>query len=231
MRSNTRLLAVLLTVMALLLAACGGGSDGDGLRVASLEDVAAAEPNSGATSADVELDADEAALALSKCLRDEGIDIPDIGVDADGQPDLRAAAQSGSVDFRSAEFRTAMDVCTELLPEGGFGGGGRAALGDNPELQDAFVAYSECIRDQGFDVGDLTFGGGPGAGDGPPADGDAPQRGQGAGQGDFGDPSTRLAEQLGLDVDDPAVAAALEVCGSVLTTAFSDAGIEARGGN
>jgi hypothetical protein len=216
---------IIVGTMALLATACGGGS-GTSAGVASLEDVAGAEStDAGGAAEDESLSPDEAALAFSQCMRDEGLDFPDIGVNAEGVPDIGDAFQSSGVDRGSDEFRDAIQTCAENLEGIGFGGGGRGAFLDNPEIQDAFVEFSECIREQGFDVGDLQLGGGPGAGGpgagGPPNAGeDGPQPGQGQRQGGFGDRSGRIASALGLDPDDPDVVAAVDECNPILETAL-----------
>jgi len=217
--------------LVLLASACAGNSGVDTAGVASLEQAAGAatpdEPNA-------ELSADEAALAFSACIREQGIDFPDVGVDADGVPQLRDAFQAADVDPRSEEFQAAQQACRGILDGVGFGGrGGRAALADNPELQDALVAFSDCIREQGFYVGDIELGGGPGQGGGngtAPGNGDGPpQRGQGTAQGNF-DPNSRFAAALGLDPEDPDVAAALEECSPIMDAAFAEAGVVRPGG-
>lgn len=217
----TRLLAPLITLL-LLATACGSDGASATASVASLED--SSDPAT-ATGAEVELSADEAALAFSACMRAEGLDFADIGVDANGEIDLRTAFQDTGIDPRSEEFRDGMDVCGDVLVAAGFGGGGgRAGLADDPETQDALVAYSDCIREQGFDVGDLQLGV-PGEGGGQPTDGegaDGAPRGQG--QDGFGDRNDRFALQLGLDPEDPEVAVALEACASIIDTAFSGIG-------
>ncbi len=216
-------------------AACGG-SDGDGnsLGVASLEDVAGAaetdEPT-GDGGDDSGSSPEDAALEFSQCMRDEGLDFPDIGVDAEGNPDIRDAFETAGFTPRDDAFRDAMQACGEILQGVGFGGGGRAQLNDNTEFQDALVEFSGCVRDQGFDVGDLQFGGGPGGGAGePPVDGEPPERGQGQGEGGFGDRNTRLAQGLGLDPEDPDVTTAIDECASVIDTALADLGVEEPGG-
>ena len=230
------------------LSACGGtatdasGTDAD---VASLDDVATLEADDGSSDgqtseADGEttLTADEAALEFSACLRDQGLDVPDIGVDADGNVEVRDAFEN--IDRSDDSFREALQGCNELLADAGFGGGGRGAGGgiaDNVEIQDAFVALTDCVRDEGFEEAtEITLGqpgggqaGGEDAADGPPADG---QRGQGENQGPgAGDQTSRLATQMGLDPEDPAVIDAMDACSSILDDAFSTAGIEPRGGN
>lgn len=108
-----------------------------------------------------------------------------------------------------------------------------------------FAAYTACLRDEGLDVPDVDLGGGPGRSGG--ADGSMPDRSfpdgsfpdgsfpsgssrdgstpDGSVPGGFGgDGSGRIVEMLGLDADDPAVAAALEACASALDTAMPSRG-------
>jgi hypothetical protein len=214
--------------VVIALAGCGGADSVDSSGIASLEDVAGAVESDGVDNGDSALEADEVALEFSQCMRDEGLDFDDIGLDADGNPDLRSSFQDAGIDPRSDEFRAAMTACGDILQSGGFGGG-RARLTDDPEVQDALVAYSECLRDEGLDVGDLQLGGPPGGGAGA-GDGGAeagPQGGQGQGQGGFGNRQNRIAAQLGVDADDPTVAAALEVCAPILENTVGQGG---RGG-
>jgi hypothetical protein len=243
-----RLAAVPVIAGLTALSACGGAST-DASRaeadVASLDDVATLEVDDGsgddATSeADGEttLTADEAALEFSACLRNQGLDVPDIGVDADGNVEVRDALEN--IDRNDDSFREAFQECNELLAGAGFGGGRGGAGGgiaDNVEIQDAFVALTDCVREQGFEeAAEITLGqpgggqaGGQDAADGPPADG---QRGQGENQGPgAGDQTSRLATQMGLDPEDPAVVDAMDACAPILEEAFSTAGIEPRGGN
>ncbi|MFT5201249.1 MAG: hypothetical protein ACI9C1_000621 [Candidatus Aldehydirespiratoraceae bacterium] len=210
----------LFVALGLLASACGSDANTE-TAVASLADTESDE-DVDTDGADA-LTSDEAALAFSECLRGEGIDIPDVGIDADGNIDIRGSFQEADIDVRGEEFTAAREICFPLLDGVAFGGGQRAGLVDNPEIEDALLAFSDCIRAEGFDVGDAELPQ-PGAGAGggtPPADGDAPARGAGQGQGGFGDPSARFAGLLGLDAEDPEVAAALEVCGPLVTDAFA----------
>ena len=171
-----------------------------------------------------DIDIDEAALEFSECLRGEGLDVPDIGVDADGNIDLRDAFAGAGPGQEG--FREAMEACGEIL-EGIAFGGGAGGVRDDSAMADAFLELTECIRAEGFeDIPDLTFqapGGRPG-GDGeapePPADGETPEPGEGRGPEGFGDRTTMIAAQLDLDPDDPEVAAALDTCMPVLDEAL-----------
>ncbi|MEL6985262.1 MAG: hypothetical protein AAFO29_22710, partial [Actinomycetota bacterium] len=148
----------------LLLGACSDGDDEAAAEVATLQ---AVETGGAAADAAVrtgdgleDLDPDEAALEFSQCMRDEGLDFPDLSVDAEGNIELREAFQT--VDRQSEGFQEAFDGCGEILQATGFGGGRREAQ-ESPEFQDALIEFSACVRDEGYDVGDLTLGGqGPG---------------------------------------------------------------------
>ena len=160
---RTKLRAIgLVASFALLTAACGSDDSSAAADIATLESEtsSAAEETTGATSDDsvddADLSPDEAALAFSACMRDEGLDFPDLSLDADGNIELRSAFQD--VDPRAEGFQEAIEVCGEILQQStGFGGGNPGAFLESPEMQDALLAFSECVRDEGYDVGDLTL--------------------------------------------------------------------------
>jgi len=226
--------AALAAVSLLALAACGGSSEAaDTAEVASLATDSESTSDSPEPAAD-EASADEAALEFSQCLRDEGLDVADIGVDAQGNIDVRSALRD--VDPGTEGFREALDACREILEGVGFGGG-RGALADNTEIADAMLEFSDCVRSAGFeDVSDLTLGGpGQGAGtpdvDGAPAGDAPPEGGRGSREGGFGDRSTLFAERMGLDPNDPEVVATMDTCMPIVDQAFSDAGVGQPPGN
>lgn len=238
--STSRRRVGLLSVAAslvLLVAACGEASDEGSAEVASLESDTPQLENAAdaATLSDAEaaedLAPDEAALEFSQCMRDQGLDFPDLSVNAEGEIELRETFQS--IDRSDDSFRDAFQSCSEVLEQTGFGGGRRAAL-ESTEVQDALLEFSACVRAEGFDVGDLTLqppggagGGGAGgnanAGENAQGDGQPPQRQQG-----FGDPNARYAEGLGLDYEDPAVVEAIDGCSTIIDEAFAAAGIAGR---
>jgi len=169
-----------------------------------------------------DVDSEQAALDFSQCMRDEGLEFPDLAVDANGSLNLRSVASD--VDPGSEEFQSAMDSCRSLLDGASFGGGVRAAIAGNVEIQDALVEFSQCVRVEGYDVGDLTIGPAPGAGSGAGSANSQGQSGQGARQGGFGDRSARIAERLGIDPDDPDVVETIDGCLPILEEAFAAAG-------
>ena len=182
-------LILLLVVMALVATACSGEAEEVGLATleAAGEDATAiAEGTAGA-----EVDAEEALMAFSQCMRDNGIaDYPDPTLEADGSIGfgfVRGGLEDSGIDTRSEEFSTARDICAQHLEGIALGrGGGDFEL---TELTDTLLAFAQCMRDHDvpMDDPDLTgFGEGPGSGAVRP----------------FGD----------MDFEDPDVQEAFEVC-------------------
>ena len=186
-------LALLLVVLALVAAACGGGGD-EASGVASLEGDGSTNLNDSAAGPDVtvdDVDPEEAMLALTQCLREQGVDIEDPTVDAEGNPQLSRPnfGDGGPTDG----FRDAMQSCQSEI-EGVTLGRGRSDL---TEVQDELLEFAACVRDNGYDMPDpdLTAFGSPGQGSGP-----------GQGGGIFGE----------LDFEDPSFQSALEACEDIL---------------
>lgn len=191
-------LTVLLLALGLVAAACGGDGDAS-TGVASLEtaDVAVddvgtldgAEPSS-------ESDQEQAMLNFAACMRDNGVDIDDPTVDADGNVQFggfRVAVQEGEIDRVAMD--AAMAECQEHLESITLGRGGGDF--DPTELQDTMVEYAACMRENGYDMPDPDFSSfGPGAGGEP---------GQGGG-GPFGS----------IDFNDPDFVSAQEACEDIL---------------
>lgn len=133
-----RRLATLIAVLALALAACGGGDDAAG--VASLEDSSQA----AVTDTTAALSDEEALIAFAACMRDQGMDFPDPVVDENGYPrfDFEDPA---SID-QDAMFE-AGEACRDLI-EG-------VVLGlvdfESSEFDDTFLEYATCMREQGVE--------------------------------------------------------------------------------
>jgi hypothetical protein len=88
-------------------------------------------------------------MAFTECLRDQGIDVLDPVVDADGnvgKPELAEGAVKGE------DFGAAWEACAEHLE--GFTFGKKQV--DVSEQIDQFVALATCLRDKGYDVDDPT---------------------------------------------------------------------------
>lgn len=163
---------------ALGLAACGGASGSGSSDVASLEQDGAA--GSATTTTLSQAAAEAVLLEWVACMRGEGLDIADPTVDDDGNLTLGGGpggrpGQGNETDNETQASRpdresmqAARDVCGEP-PQQVFGGEDRF---DPEAMQEAALAFSECMREQGLaDFPDPDFSdSGPGAG--PPEDGE-----------------------------------------------------------
>ncbi len=186
MTRRPRAWALLAVAAGLTLTACSTSTDR--AQVASLQDAGGATAGAAGTSASAPASTEAELLAYVQCLRDQGVDIADPTVDADGNLTLGgggpgSGSGTGTPMIDHDALLAAQDVCGEA-PAGAFG----SAIRDTTEFQDAALAFVQCMRDEGIDVPDPDFSttSGPGGG------------------GMLGD----------VDRTDPAVIAALETCQS-----------------
>ena len=216
---TSRLFRLLSIGLALLLVgACGGVAADDG-GLATLESGESDETTTTAAAA-TEADTEEAALEFSQCMRDNGVpDFPDPSF-SEGGGGIIVGGPDGEgpgFDPLSDEVQAAFEACGELLEGAAFGPGGGNF--DPTELQDNLLAMAECLREQGLDVDDPDLSNfGPTAG-GPPPDTEESESEPGEG------PEVRAFSIFGdLDMDDPDVQAAMEVCQGEVSFGFrSDA--------
>ena len=186
---------LLLVVFAVVATACSSDDAADG--VATLEDTTATTQEVEETSNN-DVDFEEAMLNFTQCLRDEGLEIEDPEIDADGGFNFRNLAQ-GAEDLDREALRAGFEACQSELEGITLRGGGI----DRTAIQDTLIEYAACMRDNGYDMEDpdlSNFGPGNGEGEGQP----------GQGGGPFGD----------IDPDDPDFVDANEVCQEIFTTAL-----------
>lgn len=92
---------------------------------------------------------DEGLLLFTACMRESGIDAPDIPVDPDGRPILSSELVE-SIDTESPEFAFAFANCVPLLTSAT-----PIDLGADPELQavviDSLRRFSVCMRENGVE--------------------------------------------------------------------------------
>lgn len=135
-----RRIAILISIIALVLAACGGGTDT--AEVASIGDTADAEATDSAEA----LSDEEAMIEFAECMRDQGMDFPDPSVDANGNPRFDFGDPE-SID-QDAMFE-AGEQCRDLIED--------VVLNlmdfDTAEFDDTFLEYAGCMREQG--IGDI----------------------------------------------------------------------------
>lgn len=199
-RSPTRRLGVAIVGLALVGAACSSSDDTEADAAPAIvvegSDTESAAADGGTSESDATTaDDEELALDFAQCMRDNGVpDFEDPTVDADGGISFGGGpgAGQGGIDPDDPAFVDAFDTCGEILEGASFLPG---ADQDISEIEDNLLAVAECLRDEGIDVDDpdLSGGIGPGSGVSSPAD-------------IFGE---------GFNPDDPATAAAIEVCQSV----------------
>jgi hypothetical protein len=193
-----RMFAIGAIAAVALLSACSGGGSNASPEVASLgtNPAAADDPDSSdAPAASAPTDPQEAMLAYTQCMRENGIEMDDPS-GANGDAGIALNIDESNAD----EFEAAEKECSQLLA---------AVEGDDadvdPELEaearEQMLAFAECMREQGFDVPDPVFaddGGGMHIQEAGPGDGD------GARPADPEDEDFAAAEEeCGMGVDGP----------------------------
>jgi hypothetical protein len=131
----------------LVLAACGSVSED----VATLKDTGSAQVEApDADASDPVLDNEARMMAFIECLRDQGIDVLDPVVDADGNVDKPEFAEG--VDPKGEDVWVAWEACEHHLE--GFVWEKESV--DVSEQIDQLVTLATCLREKGYDVDDPT---------------------------------------------------------------------------
>lgn len=174
-RTRTTGLVGLLMALLLLAAACGSGATEEGLG-SQESDPATSTETSGSDAAtttvegstdedtadgdsDAEDDATERAevegyaIAFSSCMRDQGVDIPNLEINADGSLDVSGLVQN--VDTQDPAVQQALLVCQDSL--GGKLEGALAQFLTSETFDNVLIGFSNCVRDGGYTVKDLTL--------------------------------------------------------------------------
>jgi hypothetical protein len=133
--------------LVLVLAACGSGGDESQLEgVASLGDGTATGSDGGAVADRASFE--DGLLEFTTCMRDNGVDMPDLQVDASGAPRIPTDGL-GAIDTSSPEFVAAFSECVGILADSS-----PVDITTDPELnaavQDQLQAFAECMRDNGM---------------------------------------------------------------------------------
>jgi len=137
-QNTMRRITIIVFTFALIAAACSSGEADTG--VASLTTDAAA--SAAATTEPV--NDEQALIAFSACMREQGVDFPDPVVGTDGYPRFEFSDPE-SAD-RDALFEAGKE-CMDLIDG--------VVLGlpdfDTAEFSDTFLEYASCMRDHGFE--------------------------------------------------------------------------------
>lgn len=189
------LAGTLLVALGVAASGCGGTSDAS---VARLDSSTTSDPSASqaAETNPSRQDFQTAILAYTKCMRENGINLPDPTFNNGGGPGDgeggRGLFGGNGVNRNSVKFRKAQSACQSKL----------AAVRpqfnpqDRQRFQDAALKFAQCVRKNGVDVRDPDFS----------------QQGQGGGGLFGGSP---------LNQNDPKVRKAISACRSV----FTDAGL------
>ncbi|MEO3749541.1 hypothetical protein [Streptomyces sp. B6B3] len=122
-RQRTVIALAAFTVLGLGLVGCGGDSE-------------ASDGSSGEGSAD---DREAAAVAYSECMRENGV--PEFPDPQGGRLTIQGG-QGQALNPQSPEFQAAEQACADLKPPG-------LGQGGNAQQEEAMLAYSQCMRDNG----------------------------------------------------------------------------------
>ena len=153
MRHN-KLVVGLILVLAFIATACS--DDGGSPQVASLEtDAANTEQEAEANDVDLLADNESAMLAFAQCLRDQGFDVGDPTVDADGNvqlPPIEFTSEVAGTDPEEglADLNERMASCEEHLEGVVMTGDPGGASG----FEDTLLEYTQCMRANGYDMPD-----------------------------------------------------------------------------
>jgi len=146
----------LVAALALTMAVTACGADEDEPSVATLngtDDGGDSQDDGGAADSEAELE--EQALAFSECMRENGVpDFPDPQIE-DGRIQMRIGGPDGGGQLDQEAMEEAMEACEDLAPRGG----GNLSEEDRQEMQDRFLEYAQCMRDNGYDMPDPDFSG------------------------------------------------------------------------
>jgi hypothetical protein len=202
----SRVIHLILTaiVLVILVAACSGATGGPG--VATLDDP---EASGSPTPAPSQLSPQDAALAYARCMRENGVDMPDPQVSTSGGGGEVRIDQQGGPPVSKDKFTAADAVCRHFMAAA-------APNGQGPQMsaedQDKVLAFAKCMREHGVDMPDPDFSSGGfsiqinGSGDGNATTGKGPQ-------------------------DDPEFKAAEDACKSLLPGKLGEPGSITNDGN
>ena len=133
--------AAAVVAAAVLAAGCGGG-----------------ENDGAAAGGDKRGKAEKAALAWAECMRENGVDVPDPKVDANGR--LVIEPGDSPPDPADPAVRRASEECDELMRDA-LATQDKISKEDEARMRDAALAFTKCMRERGIDLPDPdTRGGG-----------------------------------------------------------------------
>jgi hypothetical protein len=155
------LTAAPILIAASLLAACGGSTGSGSEQVASIASGDQSSTEAATTSTTSSTSFQDSLLKFARCMRGNGVDVPDPTFDSNGRPQFQQGGANGAFDPNDPKFRAAQEKCGSIL---------QAALptpspGQQQQFRDAALKYARCMRQHGVDIPDPDFSNnGPGGG-------------------------------------------------------------------
>ena len=170
---------VLIGVVCVLFACSGGREQGDGVARIAVPEVTAVPsealvyassetlpisieegtPTVAAESRNVNKSDEEIVTDFSSCMREQGWDIPDPELNADGTINLRAMLskvwQTPGFGANNANTRESLNACLPILQNIAFAG--QRTAENEIELEDNLLEFAECLRNKGLAVPDPDF--------------------------------------------------------------------------
>lgn len=171
---------VLIGVVCVLFACGDGREQGDGVARIAVPDVTAvpsealvyassetlpASIEQGTPTVDavesrnVNKSDEEIVTDFSSCMREQGWDIPDPELNADGTINLRAMLskvwQTPGFGANNANTRESLNACLPILQNIGFAG--QRTTENEIELEDNLLEFAACLRNKGLAVPDPDF--------------------------------------------------------------------------
>ena len=154
-------IAAAVAAIVLIVAACGDASDDAG--VATLKTPGTTAAGAETTTTDIVEDSETALLEFTECLRENGVEIDDPTVGADGSLSLAPVVIEMETDDPGAlpegpppELDAAFTECEHFLEGAAQIGSG---LPDETAFEDMFLEYAVCMREHGVDMPDPDFSG------------------------------------------------------------------------
>ena len=151
----TRVLQLLMATLALAMVVVACSATAAGPSVASLDDPGASGAPAPSASA---LTPQDAALAYARCMRENGVDMPDpvVSDDGEGRVSISQGARPGGDNTSKEDFLEAEEECRHHMD---------AAMPDagpplSAEDMDKMLAFAQCMREHGIPMEDPTADGG-----------------------------------------------------------------------
>jgi hypothetical protein len=146
MKHKHMTLVAVVAITILILTACGSDLDD----VATLKTTENTQVEATADAADPILDNEAMMMAFTECMREQGIDVMDPAVDADGNVGKPEFVEG--MEYDKETIGAVWEACEHHLE----GFTWEKERVDMSEVVDEYVVLAACLREKGYDVDDPT---------------------------------------------------------------------------